>query len=766
MSSDLDDARLRLAAIVSGSDDAIISQDVTGTITSWNAAAERIFGYTASEAVGQAVQIIVPPDLREEEQQVLTRVRTGQIVKHFETVGLTKDARRIDISLTVSPLATQDGRIVGASKIARDISERKRLERDARHCAAIVSSTDDAIISKNLDGTVVSWNPAAERLFGYRAAEVVGRSIRLIVPDDRQHEEDEVLNRVRRGDIVDHFETLRVRKDGTLVPISLTVSPIRSASGEIVGASKIARDLSRTQNLQRDAVRLVAIVDSSDDAIVSKDLNGIVTSWNASAESMFGYTKDEMIGQSIRRLLPDDRQQEEDDVLYRIRRGERVEHYETLRRRKDGTVIPISLSVSPILSENGTVIGASKIARDITERRRAEQERLRLLEIARDASRLKDEFLATLSHELRTPLNAIVGYIRMMQSGLLTGEKQTRAVDTVSRNVNSLVQIVEDVLDVSRIISGKLRLEMQAVDLPGVVQAAVATVRPAADAKGIAIETISGPRAETVSGDPERLQQILWNLLSNAVKFTDRGGHVEVRLTRVNAHVEVTVTDTGAGIPAAFLPHVFERFRQADAGITRTHGGLGLGLAITRHLVELQGGRIYAGSEGPGKGSTFRIQMPVSSGDQVGDGDPSRASRAAPHLVMPRLDGIRVLAVDDDRDALALVQEILEATGAAVETAASARQALESIERTAPDVLLADLGMPQMSGFDLIELVRQSERPEIQRMPAIALTAYARSEDRAKVLRSGFQIHLSKPVDPGELMAAVAALAGRKDTLE
>ena len=471
-----------------------------------------------------------------------------------------------------------------------------------------------------------------------------------------------------------------------------------------------------------------------------------------------------MIGQSIRRIIPADRQQEEDEVLSRIRRGERVEHYETIRQRKDGTLVPVSLTVSPIRSQDGTIVGASKIARDVSERERAEQERQRLLTIAREASRLKDEFLATLSHELRTPLNAIVGYVRMMQSDLLTGEKRTRAMDTVARNVTSLTQIVEDVLDVSRIISGKLRLDVQPVDLAPVIHTAVETVRPAADAKGVRLVTIVDPRAGPISGDPERLQQILWNMLSNAVKFTGRGGRVEVRLERVNSHDEITVSDTGIGIPADFLPHVFDRFRQADAGISRERGGLGLGLAITRHLVELQGGRIFAESDGPGKGATFRIELPLRSahaGTPFEEREHPQAPRDDKHIAVPQLNGVRILAVDDDRDALALVREILEATGATVTTAESATQALDALERMTPDVLLADLGMPQMSGFDLIDRIRRSERPELRELPAAALTAYARSEDRTKALRSGFQLHLAKPVDPGELMAAMAALAKR-----
>ena len=286
-----------------------------------------------------------PPDhsarAQQEEDEVLRKVRAGEGVDHFETVRLAKDGRRVDISLTVSPIKTPDGTVIGASKIARDVTLTKQLERDARHFAAIIASSDDAIVSKTLEGTVVTWNPAAERLFGYTASEIVGQSIRLIVPPDRQDEEDRVLGAIRRGEIIDHFETVRQRKDGTLIPISLTVSPIRDLSGEIVGASKIARDLSRTQRVQRDASRLAAIVDSSDDAIVGKDLNSIITSWNAAAQRMFGYSAEEMIGQSVRLLIPDDRQHEEDDVLSRIMRGKRSS---TTRRSAGGRTARCSLS--------------------------------------------------------------------------------------------------------------------------------------------------------------------------------------------------------------------------------------------------------------------------------------------------------------------------------------------------------------------------------------------------------------------------------------
>jgi PAS domain S-box-containing protein len=626
--------------------------------------------------------------------------------------------------------------------------------------AAIVASADDAIIAKDLTGTITSWNHAAERIFGYSEAEAIGKSIRLIIPPDRQGEEDEVLRQIAAGQIVDHFETIRRRKDGRLINVSLTISPLRTASGEIIGASKIARDITEQRRLDRDARWLASIVESSDDAIISKDLDGVVTSWNRGAQRMFGYTPDEMIGRSIRVLIPVDLHSEEDEVIARIRRGQPVEHYETVRKRKDGSLFPISLTVSPLRDAKGVVIGASKIARDISDQKQAENERQRLLRLAQEASQLKDEFLATLSHELRTPLNAILGYTRMMRSGLLSPEKHDKALETVVRNATSLTQIVEDVLDVSRIISGKIRLNIQAVELPEIVREALDTVRPAAEAKRLQIETTIDADATTVSGDPERLQQILWNLLSNAVKFTKSGGRIEVRLTRVDSHVELTVHDTGIGIAREFLPHVFERFRQADASVSREYGGLGLGLAITRHLVELQGGRISASSEGPGHGSTFRLELPIRAVARPASPPLQPAPRSA-RIAVPDLTGVRILAVDDEPDALALIGEILEATQATVESASSGQQAIDCIERETPDVLIADLGMPRMSGFDLIALVRRSPRQEIRDLPAAALTAYARSEDRSKALQAGFQMHLTKPIDPGDLMNAMASLAGR-----
>jgi signal transduction histidine kinase/ActR/RegA family two-component response regulator len=385
---------------------------------------------------------------------------------------------------------------------------------------------------------------------------------------------------------------------------------------------------------------------------------------------------------------------------------------------------------------------------------------------ASEANRLKDEFLATLSHELRTPLNAILGYSRMLRLQMLTGDKAARAIETVERNAVSLRQIIEDVLDVSRIVSGKLRLNVQPVDLPNVIQDAVTTVQPAADARGVRIQMLIDPLVTPVSGDPDRLVQVVWNLLSNAVKFTPRGGRIQLRLERVNSHVEIVVSDTGRGIAPEFLPFIFERFRQADSGPAREHGGLGLGLAIVRQIVEMHGGTVHAASKGPDRGATFRVKLPLT----IVHAEPEleavrvhpRSDRFRADITFDRqLDGLSIVAVDDETDALGLLRTILEAAGARVTTVDSAPLALSALAADPPDALIADIGMPGMDGFSLIREVRQSLPSPARHVPALALTAYARSEDRIAALAHGFQMHVAKPVDPAELVLAVARLAQR-----
>jgi PAS domain S-box-containing protein len=501
-----------------------------------------------------------------------------------------------------------------------------------------------------------------------------------------------------------------------------------------------------------------AIVDSSDDAIVSKNLHSIVMSWNSGAERIFGYSAQEMIGQSITLLLPPDRPEEEAKILARLQKGERVEHYETRRRRKDGSLIDVSLTISPIRNDSGVIVGASKIARDIT----SQKEALRKLAIAHEelkrADRMKVEFLATLSHELRTPLNSILGWAQLLKDGC-SPDDLAQGIDVIERNVRAQSQLIEDLLDMSRIDSGKLTLDIRRVDLPAVVSAAIETVLPAANAKEIKLTSAFSSVSGIVMGDKNRLQQVLWNLLMNAVKFTPKKGRIHVVIERINSHVEISVTDNGQGIAPEFVSQVFERFRQGDASTTRQHGGLGIGLSIAKHLVELHGGSVRVSSRGAGLGATFMVNLPCQplrhDSELMADVPPTDAIDKT--ALQVNLTGVKVLVVDDEEHSGDIVRRILEHYGAEVCPARSMDAALAEFTRCQPDVVVSDIGMPGHDGYELIRRLRAL--PGGRTVPAVALTALARTEDRTRALRAGFQIHLAKPVDAAELIAVVKNLA-------
>lgn len=414
-----------------------------------------------------------------------------------------------------------------------------------------------------------------------------------------------------------------------------------------------------------------------------------------------------------------------------------------------------------------------ELAKEIRQRRRAEEERAQLLVQEQKAraeaerlNRLKDEFLSTVSHELRTPLNAILGWSHILRTTRADEARINRALETIERNARSQAQLIDDLLDISRIITGKIRLNVQAVELLSVVEAAIDTVRPAADAKEIRLQSVLDPAAGPVLGDAERLQQIVWNLLSNAIKFTPKRGRVQVYLQRINSHVEIVVADTGQGISAEFLPHVFERFRQADGSTTRSFGGLGLGLAIVRQLVELHGGTVHVESPGEGQGTTFTVKLPLIAVGPTAI-EPERVhpavGGAVPFVCSPRLDGLRILIVDDDADMRDLLTYTLEVCGAEVRVAASADEAISLLttSSTPMHILISDIGMPEEDGYALLRRIRALEPERGGRIPAIALTAYARTQDRTAALLAGFQSHVAKPVEPAELIAVLANLAGR-----
>ncbi len=406
----------RLAFLVESSDDAIISEDLRGTILTWNRGAAAVYGYAAEEAIGRSMNMLVTPDRAVEEEAILARIRAGQRIQHFETVRVKKNGVTIEVSLTISPILDEENRVVGASHVARDISERRRLEIANAQLAAIVESSEDAIISKDLTGTIKSWNAKAERIYGYSAAEAIGRTMKLLQPSGQEQEEDQILEKISRGERVDHFETVRARKDGSLVQVSLTISPIRDRTGVVVGVSHVAREITEQRFLEAANAQLAAIVESSEDAIISKDLNGTIQTWNAGAERIYGYSVHEAIGRNIGFLLPLNRVNEEQEILSKLRIGDRVEHFETTRLRKDGQLIEVSLSVSPLRNVAGTIVGASHVARDITKRREIEAQ-------LRQTQRLESigVLAGGIAHDFNNLLTGIIGNASLVADSIPAG---------------------------------------------------------------------------------------------------------------------------------------------------------------------------------------------------------------------------------------------------------------------------------------------------------------------------------------------------------
>ena len=526
---------------------------------------------------------------------------------------------------------------------------------------------------------------------------------------------------------------------------------------------------------------LKTVMSSIGDAVITTDLEGRVTLVNPVAQEMVGWTEAEAEGKPLTevfRIINDQtRQPSESPVVRVLREGSSAElSSNALLVARDERETPVDGSAAPISDERGNVIGVVLSFRDVAERKRMEKARDRLLvyeqearreaEVARrraeEASRAKDEFLATVSHELRTPLNHMLGWITMLRSGKLQSEKTQKAFDTIERNVRAQGRLIDDLLDVSRIISGKLLIEPSRIEIAKVVEAAAESIGPAAEEKGVNFKTTLAPEAGMVLGDPDRLQQAIWNLLTNAVKFTPEGGHVELRLTRVNSQIEIAVIDDGPGITPDFLPHVFDRFRQKDATSARQHGGLGLGLAIVRHLAELHGGSVRAESEGEGHGTTFTITLPVAAAHATPPGKARGSSIITESYTdSPSLDGVRVLLVDDLAEARELITFALVNNGAEVRTADSAAEGLSVLREWRPDVILSDIAMPSEDGYAFIRKVRKLSEEKGGTIPAAALTAYVGSKERLKSIEAGYQAYITKPVEWSELLMIIATLAGR-----
>ncbi len=526
--------------------------------------------------------------------------------------------------------------------------------------------------------------------------------------------------------------------------------------------------LAAKEALRESEQRFRAIFERAAVGIAISNLDGGLAEVNDKFVEILGYSPQELAGMTAYQIShPDDVASTREHVA-RLLAGEISEYsYEKRYVRKDGRVVWTLTSVGLLKDPQGRPRQFVGVIEDITARKRAEDGERAARAEAERMSELKDEFLATLSHELRTPLGAILGWAQVIAARPMEGEELLRAVQVIERNARAQTRLIEDLLDMSRITSGKVRLDVQPVEPAAFIEAALETVRPGADAKRIRLEQVLDPKAGPISGDPGRLQQVIWNLLSNAIKFTPAGGKVQVVLARVNSHIEISISDSGIGIRPEFLPHVFDRFRQADGSTTRRHGGLGLGLAIAKHLVELHGGSLKAHSAGESRGATFIVDLPLTAVHRAQPAPerahPGSAAQAPPPATLPDLRGLTVLAVDDQPDARDLLKRVLEDAGARVLTAASVQEALALVKREKPHVLVSDIGLPEADGYDLIRELR-ALGPGRGDIPAIALTAFARSEDRTKVLRAGFRMHVSKPVEPAELCVAVANVAGRTGT--
>ena len=778
-----------LAAIVESSDDAILSKDLSGIIQSSNAAAERIFGYTAAELVGQSVRILIPPDRQDEEDEILRRIRKGERIDHFETVRLTKDRRPLDISLSVSPVRDRSGAIIGVAKTARDITEQKRLSRElaAQHewFRVTLASIGDAVIASDADGRITFMNAGAEALTGWRLAEASGRALadvfHIVNEKTRRAVDNPAALVMRFGRIVGLANhTLLIDRAGAEHPIADSAAPIRDDAGRILGVVLVFRDVTDERRAEEAIAEqrewFETTLESIGDAVIATDVQGCVVFMNPIAEHLTGWNADQARGRlctEVFNIVNEETRRTVDNPVTRVLAEGTVVGLanHTMLISANGVERPIDDSGAPIRNRQGRIVGVVLVFRDVSERRRIELERRdaaaerdRLLEAERAArtdseraSRLKDEFVAMVSHELRTPLNAILGWTQLLMKPGTGPDALARGLDVVSRNTRVQAQLISDLLDISRITSGKLRLDISEVDLVSVAADAIDTVQRDADQKRIVLRRELDASVQPIAGDAGRLQQVIWNLLSNAIKFTPEGGSIAVRLRQDGSNAEITVSDTGVGIRSDFLPHIFDRFQQADQSITRRFGGLGIGLSIVKHLVEVHGGTIRADSGGNGQGATFTVLLPSSAYEPRLPALSPVAGASEPLVAPETLDGLRVLVVEDDPDNCAYLDQFLRAYGANVTCARNAIEALAQLAQSKPDILVSDIGMPEIDGYELIQHIRRLPPDSGGAIPAIALTAYARSEDRTRAFRAGYQAHLAKPVEPAELVATIAS---------
>ncbi len=758
----------------------IFVKDREGRIIYANPATLEIMGKPASEVIGGRDIDLYPVV----ELAVTVTENDRRIMESGQTEVLEESHDGIRTFLVMkAPYRNEAGEVIGLIGISSDITNRKlaevALQEKTKLLQVIIDSIGDGLILANQQGEFVLFNRAAAAIFGQlsndKSWEEWSSTYGLFLPDQKTLFPDAELPLARaiKGEYVNDVEVFVRREDAENRWVSISGYPVVDISSEITGGVIVCRDI--TERKQAEAVlkeseeRFRHMANNAPFMVWLTDSTSYCTFLSDSWYEFTGQTEEIGLGWGwINAAHPEDR---EHAMKVFLTANERLEPYSVEFRvgRSDGRYSWVLDAAAPRFTDSGEFEGYIGSVIDITERKQVETERDMVLQLeqtaraeAERANRIKDEFLAVLSHELRSPLNPILGWSQLLIGGKLSANQTAKAYETIERNARLQSQLIEDLLDVSRILQGKLRLNVAPVNLATIILCALETVQLAAEAKQIQIETILNPDVGKVVGDTSRLQQVVWNLLSNAVKFTPEGGRVEVELAEIEHQVQIKVADTGKGIVTDFLPYVFEHFRQEDGATTRKFGGLGLGLAIVRQLVELHGGTVFAESGGEGQGATFTVRLPLLNDDSRRQEEAAVNSAVSPALSPLPLAGLRILVVDDEPDSRDFVAFVLEEAGAEVISASSAAEALRSIEQSVPDLLVSDIGMPQMDGYMLINRIRTQLAPQFRQLLAIALTAYAGEGNERQVLAAGFDKHLTKPIDPSELVATVVrSVVGR-----
>jgi PAS domain S-box-containing protein len=811
-------------SLLENANDIIYSHDLQGNYLTINRAGEAITGYSREEILGglNIAQVVAPEHLQRAKEMTALKLKDPSPTV-YEIDIITRDGRRLTLEVSTR-ISYSNNQPVAVEGIARDVTERKRaeaeLQRSRDQIEIILQGVAESITAQDGEGNLIYANDAAARALGFSSAKELlehptrelMQSYELLDEDGNSFLREHLPGRIaikegRAASAVICYRSRTTREERWSFVQS---TPVFDEQGQVRFAINIFQDITerrRAEEVQRFLAEAGAIIASSLDyeatlSSVARMAVPTLADWCTvdvydedrtlkrlavahvdpkkvewAHELQQRYPPDMDAPRGVPNVLRTGKSEIYSDIPDEMLAAAAIdeEHLRIMREIgfTSALIVPLVTQgrtlgvITLITAESGRQYRQEDlvVAETLAHRAAISIDNARLYRRAQEANRMKDEFLATLSHELRTPLTAILGWSGMLRAGRLDAEAATRAIEAIERNAKSQRQIIEDLLDVSRIITGKLRLDVREVEPAALIDSAIEAVRPAAEAKGVRIEKVVGTGSGTLTGDPSRLQQVFWNLLSNAVKFTPGGGRVQLSLEQTDSHLEITVSDTGQGISAEFLPYVFDRFRQADSTTTRKHGGLGLGLAIVRHLVELHGGTVRAESEGVGQGAAFTVTLPLMA-DYRRDAatELQHTSRSDSHAALEcpeRLDGLKILVIDDEADTRELLRVVLSQCNAEVITAGSVREALELFDRHRPDILISDIGMPEEDGYELIQRIRELPVERGGNVQAIALTAYARAEDRLRVLRSGYQTHVAKPVEMAELLAVVASLAGR-----